>query len=142
MKCDECNLCCELLQIDGTGSPAGKLCKRWDHAVRCKIYDKRPGQCSAFMCVYLLAEKAPLVLRPDKCGVVFERVASHIMLGTKKNRRKVNKVVMDQIKSFHEKGFAVVINAKNETTEIFLAKGMSKEDVKKEFQEKYGTKIL
>lgn len=142
MECKECNLCCKLLPIDAVGSPAGKLCKHWDVDKHCKIYPKRPSDCSLFVCAYAQMKKASITMRPDRCGVIFEKVTDRIMLGTTENSKKLKKAVMGQIVSFNKEGISVIINSQKGKTYVYHTDDMTKEDIIKEVKAKWQARTI
>ena len=77
-------------------------------------------------------------LRPDKCGVVFEKISQNIFLGTKEKKTKLKKVVMNQIASFIKQGYSVIINSWDGDTEIYKSEKVSKKSIINELKEKHG----
>lgn len=136
MECEECNLCCKLLPIDGVGSPSGKWCKHCEIGKGCKIYNKRPKECISFRCAYNHSEKCVKRFRPDKCGVVFEKISDNVFIGIKEEKKKLKKAALDQVKSFNKQGFSVVINALNENPIIYKIEKHSKEEIMEDLKKK------
>ena len=74
-------------------------------------------------------------LRPNECGVMFEKVTTKIYFGTELPKdvgswKKLN--VFNYIKSLNDKGISVVISSfTNSQPEVFLAEGHKKEMVLK-----------
>jgi hypothetical protein len=82
--CGTCSLCCKVLRIEETESPAGEWCKHCDPGHGCKIHPTRPATCRDFFCMWLtLAEigehwkpsKSKMVLRSELDGA---RIAAHV----------------------------------------------------------------
>ena len=109
MECDGCTLCCELLEIKEVNSPAGELCKHCNNG--CDIHDTIiPKECSGFYCVYLQMENASINLRPDKCGVIFEKITTDVFIGTVDSKKIIlSDDAYEQINSFLDEGFSVVL---------------------------------
>lgn len=109
MKCDGCTLCCKLLPVDWMNSPAGEYCKECEPGKGCKIYDRAPKNCLKFRCAYNQMEKVSINMRPDKCGVIFERI-DDIFIGTvDTDTDKLNNFVLDQLTSLKNEGFSFVL---------------------------------
>lgn len=88
-------------------SPAGEYCKECDPGVGCRIYDTAPEKCLEFKCAYNQMERVSINLRPDKCGIIFERL-DDIMIGT------IDNVILNddaggQLESFKKEGFSLVL---------------------------------
>ena len=83
-ECGTCSLCCKVLRIEETESPAGEWCKHCDPGHGCKIHPTRPATCRDFFCMWMtLAEigdhwkpsKSKMVLRSELDGA---RIAAHV----------------------------------------------------------------
>jgi hypothetical protein len=83
-SCGTCSLCCKVLRIEETQSPAGEWCKHCDPGHGCKIHPMRPATCRDFFCLWLtLGEigehwkpaKSKIVLRSELDGA---RIAAHV----------------------------------------------------------------
>ena len=72
-KCGECTLCCKLLHIPETNSKPNEYCKYCEINKGCRVYDERPDGCREFQCAWLQMVNVHIDLRPDKCGVLFEK---------------------------------------------------------------------
>jgi hypothetical protein len=74
-NCDSCTLCCDLLEVKDLGKAANSVCEHCDGG--CLIFGQpeRPAACSAYRCAWLFNESWQEMLRPDRCGVVFEPFA-------------------------------------------------------------------
>lgn len=147
MDCGGCTECCELFPIDSKkatngniietiiiDSPAGELCGYCDKNVGCTVHEERPKICRDFMCAYAQQESAPLDLRPDKCGIIFEKLDDVMFLGTVKPKREISEYGMRQIDAFNKQGYNVVL-AKHDTMQprLFCAEGHEQFDVLKRF---------
>ena len=85
--CGECKACCEVLGIDTCGSDdplravgkgrvdlvkgEGPLCEHWQGGVGCGVYYKRPIQCEAFYCLWMVTDAWPEEYRPDRLGIIW-----------------------------------------------------------------------
>lgn len=131
MKCDECTLCCKLLQISDVDSP---LCKWCQHCVKgkgCSIYNVRPEPCRKFECSWLQMKVVKKELRPDKCKVIFQRINDSVFIALRHPDYEVKKIVKQQIASFVKEGFSVVLAKADwgERPMIYLAKGHTSANV-------------
>ena len=130
MDCGECTECCELLKIDSRKplqddeieqveiySPAGELCNHCEKNVGCKIHEMRPLICRTFQCAYTQHEDAPIELRPDKCGVIFEKLDDELIVGTIRPNKQITSAGIGQIQSFNKQGYSVVLT-KYDTAEV------------------------
>lgn len=127
-ECGNCTLCCQLLKISSTGSLAGEWCKECDPEVGCKIYKTRPKECRGFACSYAQMNEVSVGLRPDQCGVIFERATESIFLGTT-NRDGAIKIVKNQVASLLREGFSVVINQLGAKAVALPSEGRTRLDV-------------
>ena len=66
-KCEDCNLCCKLPEINyfKEKKKSHTWCNDCDVGVGCKIYDKRPQGCKNFSCAYT---EHLTDLKPNKTG--------------------------------------------------------------------------
>lgn len=147
MECGECTECCELLYIDSRKplkenevelitieSPAGELCKHCNKNVGCTVHEDRPLICRTFECAYVQHENAPIELRPDKCGIIFEKLDDELILGTIKPDRLISDMGTQQLHSFNRQGYSVVLT-KYDTAEVkvLCRDGVERRDVLMKF---------
>lgn len=52
-SCGSCTLCCKVLSIEELQKPQNEWCAHCAVGTGCKVYDKRPRECSSFFCGYL-----------------------------------------------------------------------------------------
>ena len=129
MECDGCTLCCKLLNIPWMDSPAGEYCRECEPGVGCKIYDNAPKDCLDFYCAYNQVEKVSKNLRPDKCGVIFERF-DDIMFGTiDPEKNQLSKDIVGQIEFFILEGFSIVLVMKGNVQYIHAAEGYTEQEL-------------
>jgi hypothetical protein len=83
-SCGTCSLCCKVLRIEETASPAGEWCKHCDPGHGCRVHPTRPAACRDFFCMWLthsevgdhwVPAKSKMVLRPELNGA---RIAAHV----------------------------------------------------------------
>lgn len=110
MECGSCTLCCKLLLIASMNSPAGEYCKACSEGVGCNIYSERPEECKDYRCAYHQTDKCSENIRPDKTGVIFERLSDHIFIAVMEKETKMNKDVIGQIRAFNQQGFSVSLS--------------------------------
>ena len=131
MECGECTLCCKLLHIPDMNSPVGVYCAGCDPNVGCNIYDKRPEECRTFQCSWSQMEKAHIDLKPENCGVIFEKVNDTLMFGSiDGNLKDMSDLIKSQIKSFGKEGFSVMMQQFNPHKFMcFTVKGTNKDEI-------------
>ena len=136
MECGGCTLCCELLDVPWMNSPAGHVCKECKLNEGCEIYKSTiTRDCMDYKCAYNQMENVSINLRPDKCGVIFEKLTNDLFLGTTRDRLVLTKDLEEQIKLFNREGFTVVMhNLKGQRT-IYKAEQHTREYIEKELTE-------
>jgi len=108
MKCGECTECCNAFPVVELNKEAWEDCQYADNG--CKIYNLRPNSCRKCECAYMQNPKVSQELRPDNCGVIFERL-DKTMVGTIIGPMSL--AVKGQIRSFKNEGFRVLLQRKN-----------------------------
>jgi len=70
-SCGECSLCCTILRVDELAKLAGADCTHLRSGAGCGIYERRPGICRAYRCLWLRGafEESD---RPDRLGAVVD----------------------------------------------------------------------
>jgi len=148
MECGECTECCELLEVKTTkatdgklielisvDSRAGELCIYCEKNKGCKVYDERPTICRTFSCAYAQQKEMMIELRPDKCGIIFEKLDEDLFLGTVRPNSKISEYGMRQIQEFNKQNINVVL-AKYDTQEkiVFLSDKSTNFEVMQKFK--------
>jgi len=132
-KCGECKACCKILLIEEVDSKPNEWCQHCNKN-GCRIYDIRPKGCREFMCTWLQMNHVGIEMRPDKCGVVFEKFTDNVMMGGTDG--KIKPIVQGQIKFFNKEGISVVIvNHNTKTKTNFLANGHTRKFVEDEIND-------
>lgn len=54
-------------------------------------------------------EDAGIEMRPDQCGIIFDRIAEDVISARLEDDKKLKPLVMGQINAFIEEGFSVLI---------------------------------
>jgi hypothetical protein len=109
MECGGCTLCCKLIDIPWMNSPAGEYCRECEINKGCKIYNTTlPKDCKDYQCAYAQMDKCSINLRPDKCGMIFERFDDNIFTGL--YEIEISEEAKNQIQNFVEQGFSVLVN--------------------------------
>jgi len=103
--CGECTACCTLLPIKWLDKPAGTDCVHCDGG--CLIHDTKHFECSSFECSWLQSGVDNPALRPDRCGVIFEKVNDTTFFGTISAAGKANNVARRQVENFISQGYTV-----------------------------------
>ncbi|MGI9590613.1 MAG: YkgJ family cysteine cluster protein [Myxococcota bacterium] len=72
-ECGACSLCCTLLRVDELAKRGGVDCVHQRPEGGCGIYERRPGICRAYRCLWLRGhfEESD---RPDRLGAVLDFV--------------------------------------------------------------------
>ena len=70
-QCGGCTLCCKVLAIAELAKPSGTWCPHCTPGTGCRIHDRRPEECRAFSCGWLLDTAFPESWRPDHSKLVF-----------------------------------------------------------------------
>lgn len=130
-QCGDCTLCCELMEIKELNKPAYQMCELCDNG--CIVHPNHPRECQSFDCAWLQT-KSHVELRPDKCGVIFEKLGDHIFHGTIKPNTELSDTVRGQIHSFINQGLTVFIKD-GDTYMKFLGIGHTELEMEEEFQE-------
>lgn len=133
MNCGNCTECCRHLNIPETDSPEGELCKHCDEGVGCKIYDERPEPCQIFECCWRQMEYAHIDLRPDNCGVLFEKWTDKVIVGSTND--KLSDLILRQLEFFQREGIStVIIRPKEKSRTFYLAEGNTIQSVEEEIK--------
>ena len=82
MECGDCWMCCRVPKIKELDKPAGKKCNNYVEGERCTIYETRPEECRLFECAYFQMKKVHEEFKPDKCGIMFEKISENIFFGS------------------------------------------------------------
>ena len=128
MECGNCTVCCKDLNIPETNSKEGEICQHCDWGIGCKIYSERPEACKVFECCWKQMQHAHIDLRPDKCGVCFEKYSDKVIVGSTEN--KLSKLILGQIGFFQKEGISVlIVNMKKKERYFYLAEGHTIESV-------------
>ena len=109
-NCGGCTECCTAFPVIELKKLAWKYCKYCKNG--CTIYTERPKSCRLCKCSYIEIENAPIELRPDKCGVIFERANINTIVGTIVRQR--SSAIKKQVKLFEQDGFRVILQTRNE----------------------------
>jgi hypothetical protein len=100
-SCGDCTLCCKLLHIESTKSPAGKMCSECDpNGERCKIYNLRPQECRNFNCSWKLTKSVHRNSRPDQCHAIWEPIDYDTMFVTQDPDYPISDITLKQIQYF------------------------------------------
>lgn len=70
-ECGGCTACCHAFPVAELNKPIYTKCEHADKG--CKIYKDRPQSCKDCFCSWVTQPKVHPELRPDKCGVIFEK---------------------------------------------------------------------
>lgn len=132
-ECGDCTLCCRLLPVQWMDSPAGELCSECEEGIGCRIFEEVDERCKKFSCMYNQVENARIELRPDNCGVIFEKLNDKLIFGTVED--EMTEHGKAQCHSFVKQGFSVVLDSwKNKKLFVLAEEGRTKDEVIREFK--------
>jgi hypothetical protein len=133
MDCGNCTVCCRDLYIPETDSKEGDLCKYCKEGVGCLIYDKRPEACKIFECCWRQMQHAHIDLRPDNCGVCFEKFSDRVIVGSTDD--ELSKLIIGQISYFQREGISVlIVNLRKKERYYYLAEGHTTQAVEEDIR--------
>lgn len=128
MECDGCTICCDLLPVPVLNKASYIRCVHCKLS-KCMIHDHKPDYCTSYDCMYSQSEKLPVSLRPDKCGIVFEKVNDKLILSIQHPDMQPTVMATNQANEFVKQGFSVAIKKKDNRMQIFLAKGHKAKEI-------------
>lgn len=105
--CGPCDLCCKLLETHDVPSPIGVYCQYCNNG--CTIYEKRPKECRDYQCMWSQMENVGEELRPDICGVIFDRISDDVITARLEEGKKLNNLTFNQVEHFNKEGFSVLV---------------------------------
>lgn len=108
-QCDGCTACCTSFRIDWLNKPPNTECIHCDNG--CTIHDSKHSECSDFNCAYIQSNVENDSLRPDKCGIIFEKIDDTTFFGTVIKDAKVTDVARRQMSNFVKQGFKVLLSS-------------------------------
>jgi len=137
-SCGGCTICCYLFPVKWLDKGPNQECEHCDAG--CLVQDTKPAECRDFDCAWLQS-KAPVEMRPDKCGIVFEKLSDQLFYGSV--WKKITPQGRDQVHGFLDQGFSVVLVRNiGGTHRVFIAPGHDEAEIRTEFQrhveEQYG----
>ena len=107
--CDGCTLCCVELETHDIPSAIGEACRHCTVAVGCQIHESRPKECQDYQCMWTQMEQVGEKLRPDKCGIIFDRIGDDVITGRLSEDRDMTPLIEGQLASFLREGFSIVV---------------------------------
>lgn len=133
-RCGGCTVCCDILPVKWLNKPKNTKCLHCIINVGCNIQSTKEDECRDFDCSYVQSNKSNIQLRPDKCGIMFEKITDNIFYGTVVPDIKIKDVAKDQINSFQSQGYSVILYSFNESKPlIFLAENHIETEILQEF---------
>lgn len=129
-RCGTCTACCDTFPVNWLGKGPNEPCEHC--LLGCQIHDSKPDECLTFECMYYQTE-VPLDLRPDQCGVIFEKLSDRLIYGTVIARLTAK--AAKQVYAFQAQGFSVVLahNIGNSSRTV-LAEDHDPDEIQAEFQ--------
>lgn len=111
--CDGCTLCCHFARVVELKKKENVLCKYCVNK-SCSIYEFRPAECATYYCEWAL-ENTPEELKPDKIGIMFEKVSEDV-LGVFIVKEKESTWLTPEVQKFCdeqvEKGISLITNTR------------------------------
>ena len=134
-RCGSCALCCLIPVVPEIAKPINFWCAFCDTVTGCKIYNTRPQSCRTYFCLWYVNPQMPITLRPDMCGVIFEKlVDGHTYLALVDPKREYawkEAQVLAVITQLNKQGFSVVATSgMDKSNNTFLAPGKNLENLK------------
>jgi hypothetical protein len=79
-QCGTCSLCCKVFDINWLDKPkpAGKWCHNCKPGKGCAIWQSVPQKCADYYCSWRRMQQLDDSWRPDRCGFIISRTASHL----------------------------------------------------------------
>ncbi|MDA9434877.1 hypothetical protein XH88_24335 [Bradyrhizobium sp. CCBAU 51627] len=69
-RCGDCTLCCKVMAIEALAKPASTWCAHCKPGRGCAIYDRRPAECAAFACLWLVNDLVDERWKPNRSKLV------------------------------------------------------------------------
>ena len=69
-ECGTCTLCCKVFAIPEYNNRTGEWCPHCTPGVGCRVYEKRPGPCRTFACLWLDDPGIPDDWKPERTKIV------------------------------------------------------------------------
>lgn len=109
-NCGECTLCCTLLELHEVPSAIGETCRHCTNT-GCAIQQTKPKECKEYQCMWsqMPDQFATLAMRPDNCGIIFDRQGDDVIAARMEEGKKLNDLLIGQINSFNKQGFSVLV---------------------------------
>jgi len=137
-KCGDCSACCVLPEVPELKKPCNVSCSYLlgVSGGGCSIYESRPTSCREFRCQWLVNESAQDDMRPDRCGVMFEKLkGEQVVLALFLPESRCDKdlpKIREVINAILRNNFAVVSSGGvSNAPLIYLPSGVTKEMVRK-----------
>lgn len=111
--CGTCTLCCKVIEVPEYDSPENEYCIHCEENVGCTNHEQRHDVCINFDCVYI-TDNYDLSLRPDKTGVIFDKLYTRIyqaMISRDRLDDWKTPVVMEHIEKLNKEGISVVVSS-------------------------------
>lgn len=129
-ECGSCTLCCKLLETHDIPSEIGIYCQHCASDSGCTIHDERPEECRIYQCMWSQMEHTAEELRPDRCGIIFDRISDDVICARLEKGEKIRDLTFGQINSFRNEGFSIMVFRDKDYT-YFLTKSHTNDYVKK-----------
>jgi hypothetical protein len=133
-RCGECSWCCFFTAVPELAKPNNQWCCFCKPGEGCGSYNLRPSSCSEYICLYFANYWLPEDYRPDKCGVMFEKLYDSkvflALVDPKRPNSWLTGLGRKVIAKLRDGGFSVVVCAKRGNPFHFiLADGDTKDNI-------------
>jgi hypothetical protein len=131
-KCGECTACCTVSAVKALDKKVWETCTHCSNN-SCSIYGDHPDQCKEFKCAYLQSKTDNILLRPDKCGIMFVKKNDRIFTGMIVPNTPMTDTAKKQVVSFYRQGYSVVLLTKDEEPVLMTAPGHNGNEIREEY---------
>ena len=107
MECGDCTICCTLLPVPVLDKPEGQDCVHCNKG--CMIHATKSDYCKSFNCAYVQMDHVSETLRPDICGVIFEKFDTFILGVFDYRKDRMSEDAGRQVQMFVKEGIPVVL---------------------------------
>lgn len=132
-SCGTCTLCCDLFEVPVLEKPSYSKCQHCDNG--CLIQDTKPDFCRSFDCAYAQMEQVSINMRPDMCGVIFEKLSDTLFYGLCDPNRINYPGVNEQLANFIKQGISTILVHRDNGRKVIAADGIEEEEILEQYRE-------
>lgn len=104
-ECGSCTACCYAFPVKWMDKPMNTACQYCDNG--CTIQSTKPDECRDFDCSWRQSNVDNPKLRPDRCGIIFEKTKDDEFFGTVIEGGTVTEAARRQLQSFSRQGYTI-----------------------------------